>query len=225
MMAVEITRMNVAPTVSVKSLQSLQGDLVHAMRALAKERVFTLVCVVSLGIGIGAVVALATLGRTITAQARGIDTDALVEVLVLPQDRLREKAGVWALERWSYPDYQALRDADVGIDLTGWTLDSSEFGEPTPDQKAPLRVPTLYVSPNYFRTFGVPLARGPGFDAALDDSPSAEPRVVLSHDFWTGRLASDPDIVGKTVMVDGVPHTVVGITPEDFRGHWNGIRG
>ena len=205
----------------MNTLQSLRNDLAHAMRTLARERAFTLVCVVSLGIGMGAVVALATLGRAITAPARGVDTDGLVEVLVLPQGPLREKAGEWALERWSYPDYQALRDADVGMDITGWSLESSEFGEPTPDQKTPLRVPTLYVSPNYFRTFGVSLARGPGFDAAQDDSPSAEPRVILSHDFWTSRVGSDPDIVGKFVMVDGVPHTVVGITPDDFRGHFH----
>lgn len=205
----------------MNTLRSIRGDLVHALRALAKERAFTLVCVVSLGIGMGAVVALATLGRTITAPARGVDTEGLVEVLVLPQGQLREKAGVWALEPWSYPDYRALRDADVGMDLTGWTLDSSELGEPAPDQKAPLRAPTLYVSPNYFRTFGVTLARGPGFDAALDDSPSAEPRVILSHDFWTSRAGADPDIVGKPVLVGGVPHTVVGIAPEDFRGHFH----
>lgn len=205
----------------MNTLQSLRGDLAYAMRTLAKERAFTLVCVVSLGIGMGAVVALATLGRAIMAPARGIDTDGLVEVLVLPQGPLREKAGEWALERWSYPDYQALRDADVGMDVTGWSLDSSEVGEPTPEQKAPVRVPTLYVSPNYLRTFGVPLARGTGFDAAHDDAPSAEPRVILSHDFWTSRVGSDPDIVGNTVVVDGVPHTVVGITPEDFRGHFH----
>lgn len=202
-------------------LQSILGDLVHAVRALAKERAFTLVCVVSLGIGMGAVVALATFGRAIRAPARGVDTDGLVEVLVLPQGPLREKAGVWATERWSYPDYQALRDASAGIDLTGWSLESSEFGEPTPDQKVLSRASTLYVSPNYFRTFGVSLARGPGFDAAQDDSPSAEPRVVLSHDVWTSRLGADPDIVGKTVRVDGVPHTVVGIAPEDFHGHFH----
>ncbi len=205
----------------MNTFQSLRRDLVHAMRTLAQERAFTLVCVISLGIGMGAVVALATLGRTLTAPARGINTDGLVEVLILPEGPLREKAGVWALERWSYPDYQALRDADVGMDITGWSLESSEFGEPTRDQKALPRVATLYVSPNYFRTFGVSLARGPGFDAALDDSPSAEPRVILSHDFWTSRVAADPDIIGKSVMVDGVPHTVVGITPEDFRGHFH----
>ena len=221
MPAVETTRMHEANAASMNTLGSIGSDLVHAMRALVKERAFTLVCIVSLGIGMGAVVALATMGRAITAPARGVNTDGLVEVMVLPQGPLREKAGVWALERWSYPDYQALRDANVGMDVTGWSLESSEFGEPTPDQQTPLRVPTLYVSPNYFSTFGVPLARGAGFDAAHDDSPSAEPRVILSHDFWTGRVGSDPDIVGKSVMVDGVPHTVAGITPEDFRGHFH----
>ena len=208
----------------MNTLQSLRRDLVHAMRTLFKERAFTLVCVISLGIGMGAVVALATFGRTLTAPARGINTDGLVEVLVLPEGPLREKAGEWALERWSYPDYQALRDADVGMDITGWSLESSEFGEATPDQKEPPRVATLYVSSNYFRTFGVSLARGSGFDAALDDSPSAEPRVILSHDFWTSRVAADPDIIGKSVMVDGVPHTVVGIAPEDFRGHFHFVQ-
>ena len=106
--------------------------------------------------------------------------------------------------------------------MTGWARESSQFGTPTPDQsKAPPRVATLYVSANYFRTFGVSLARGPGFDPAIDDTPSAEPRVVLSHDFWRSRVASDPDIVGKSVTLDGVPHTVVGITPEDFHGHFH----
>ncbi len=202
-------------------LQSFQRDLVHAVRTLARERAFTLVCVVSLGIGMGAVVALATLGRTITAPARGVSSDGLVELLVVPQGPLREKAGVWALERWSYPDYRALRDGDVGMDVTGWSLESREFGEPTPEQKTPTRVSTLYVSPNYFRTFGVSLARGTGFDASADDAPSAAPTVVLSHDFWTSRLATNPDVVGTTVLVDRVPHTVVGIAPPDFRGHFH----
>ena len=186
-----------------------------------KDRAFTLVCVVSLGIGMGAFVALVTFTRVITAPARGIDSHGLTELLVLPLGPLRAKAGEWALEQWSYPDYQALRDSNAGMALTGWTRDSSEFGTPTPDDDAPLRVATLYVSANYFRTFGVPLAHGPGFDPAIDDAPSAEPRVVLSHDFWRSRVASDPDIVGKSVRIDGVPHTVVGITPHDFRGHFH----
>lgn len=203
-------------------LHTIRRDLVHAARSLFKERAFTLVCVVSLGIGMGAFVGLVTFSRAIAAPARGIDDHGLTEILVLPQGPLRAKAGEWALERWSYPDYRALRDADTGMAVTGWAMESVEFGEQSPDHKtAPARVSALYVSANYFRTFGVSLARGPGFDPAADDAPSAEPRVVLSHAVWQSRTASDPGIVGKSVTVAGIRHTVVGVAPEDFRGHFH----
>ena len=202
-------------------LYSTSRDLVHAVRSLAKDRGFTLVCVISLGIGMGALVALATFTRALTAPARVINTDGLTELLVLPVGPLRAKAGVWALEHWSYPEYQALRDADTGMAVTGWTLEESQFGTPIPDEAAPARVATLYVSANYFATFGVSLARGPGFDPAIDDAASAEPRVVVSHDFWQRRLAADPAIVGKSLTVNGVPHTVVGIAPSGCRGHFH----
>jgi predicted permease len=205
----------------LETLHSISRDLAHALRALAKDRGFTIVCVVSLGIGMGALVALTTFTRMLSAPARGIDTHGVTELLVLPVGPLRVKAGEWALEQWSYPDFQELREADTGMALTGWTLDSAETGTPTPDDPTPPRVAALYVSANYFRTFGVSLARGPGFDAAIDDARSAEPRVVLSHDFWQTRAAADPEIVGKSVTIDGAPHTVVGIAPPDFRGHFH----
>ena len=203
------------------ALHSISRDLGHAARSLAKDRGFTLVCVISLGIGMGGLVALATFTRMITAPARVIDTNGLVELLVLPLGPLRAKAGEWALEQWSYPDFQALRDAEIGMDITAWTMESSQFGAPDPDEAGSPRVSTLYVSANYFRTFGVSLAQGPGFDPAIDDAPLGEPRVILSHDFWQSRVAADPDIVGKSIDVDGVPHTVVGIAPDDFRGHFH----
>ena len=204
------------------ALHSIRRDVAHAARSLAKDRAFTLICVISLGIGLGAFVALVTFTRGITAPARGINTSGLTELLVLPLGPLRAKAGEWAVERWSYPDYQALREADIGMSITGWTMGSSQFGAETPDQATePLRVATLYVSANYFSTFGVSLARGSGFDPAIDDAPSAEPRVVLSHGFWRSRAASDPDIIGKSLTIDGVPHVVVGITPDDFHGHFH----
>jgi predicted permease len=203
------------------ALHSVGRDLTHAGRSLAKARGFTLVCVVSLGIGMGALVALATFYRALTAPARGIETNGLVELLVLPLGPLRTKAGEWALEKWSYPDYQVLRDADTGMSITGWALESSQAGTATPDEEAPPRVPTLYVSANYFRTFGVTLARGQTFQPAVDDVPSAEPHVIVSHGFWQRRLASDPEIVGKPLTIDGVAHTVIGIAPDGFRGHFH----
>ena len=205
---------------TLETLHSVARDLAHAIRSLAKERVFSLICVMSLGIGMGAFVALVTFGRAIMSPARGIDTNGLTELLILPHGPLRAKAGVWALEPWSYPDFQALRDADTGVAITGWTMGSSQFGEPAPDQTTS-RVATLYVSANYFQTFGVTLARGAGFDSAVDDTPSAEPRVVLSDAFWRSRLSSDPEIVGKPVTIDGIPHVVVGIAPPGFLGHFH----
>lgn len=204
------------------TLNSIRRDLAHAARSLAKEKTFALVCIASLGIGIGVVVALLTFYRAIVAPARGIDASGLTELLVLPQGELRAREGSWAVERWSYPDFQALRETDTGMAITGWAMETSEVGLPTPDQKTgPLRVETLYVSANYFRTFGVSLARGSGFNPAADDTPSAEPRVILSHGYWQSRAASDPDIVGKSVTIEGIPHVVVGVTPPDFRGHFH----
>jgi putative ABC transport system permease protein len=205
----------------MNTFHSIVRDLRHAARSLFKDRGFTLVCVISLGIGMGGLVALATFTRAINAPARGIDTNGVVELLVLPQGPLRVKAGEWALENWSYPDFQALRDADHGMAVTGWAMESSQFGDPTPDDATPPTVATIYVTANYFSTFGVSLARGQGFSPTLDDSPSVEPRVVLSHSFWQSRMSSDPEIIGKTVKVNGVPHTVVGVAPEDFRGHFH----
>jgi predicted permease len=188
------------------------------------------VCVISLGVGMGAFVALVTFIRAMTSPAREIDTAGLVELLVTPLGPLRARAGVAALEEWSYPDFQELRQADTGMTLAGWSLGFTETGAPMPDafdreaaSAPPDRVLTFFVTANYFSTFGVSLARGPGFDPALDDRQSAPPRVVVSHGFWRNRLASDPDIVGKPLTLDGVPHTVVGIAKAEFRGHFNAL--
>ena len=203
------------------ALGALRRDLFHAARSLRKEKAFTLVCVVSLGIGIGAMVALATFGRGVIAPARGINPQGLTEVLVVPEGPLLAKAGVWALEQWSYPDFQVLRDSDTGMSITGWVQETSEFGIKVPDEKETRRVTTLYVTANYFNTFEVSLAKGAGFDPRIDDAASAEARTVLSHDFWKVQTNSDPDIVGKTVTINNIPHVVVGVTPENFFGHFH----
>jgi predicted permease len=203
------------------ALQSIGRDFAHAARSLASARAFTLVCVVSLGLGMGAFVAFVTFIRALATPPPGINTNGLVELLVTPLGPLRAKVGRGVIEDWSYPDFEALRHADTGMAITGWTMGSSESGIPRPDDAAPLRVPTLFVSANYFSTVGVSLARGPGFDPAIDDVPSAEPRVVLSYEFWQNRMGSNPDIVGKTLTLDGIPHVVAGIAADGFRSHFH----
>jgi predicted permease len=77
----------------------------------------------------------------------------------------------------------------------------------------------MFVSPNYFTTLGLPLARGAGFDATRDNPLTAEPVVIVGYGYWQNQMGADPDVIGKTLTLDGIPHVVVGVAPEHFSGH------
>src|SRR5688572_1015171 len=183
-------------------LNSIWNDLIHAARSLAKARAFTFVCVISLGIGMAPVIAIPYLSRILTIQPPGLKTERLVEILttrVGPRE---------ATDAWSYRDYVDLRDANSGTALVGWTYGQSEV------QKDSVRA--MFVSTNYFQTIGVTLFRGPGFSA------TAESAVILGYRYWQNQFASDPDIIGKTLTLDEVPHVVTGVAPAQFDGHVTG---
>jgi predicted permease len=197
-------------------LRIFAHDLVHAIRSLAKARAFTFVCVASLGIGMGTVIGILIFLRTFGPPA-GFNPNGIVEVLVEPQGRLREEVGPESIETWSYPDYMAVRDANTGITVTGWTTGETVFRQP---QGATEVASAMWVSANYFRTMGVTL-RGHGFDDIVDENSAAPPSVIIGEDFWNDRLASDPGILGKIILLDRVPHVVVGISPDQFDTHMN----
>ena len=193
-------------------LTGLWRDLVLAARALGKAKAFSFVCIVSLGIGMAPVIAIPYVSRISRLPPAGVNTDRLVE-LVTTANRPHPES-----DQWSYPDFVDLRDSATGMTLIGWAGAPTEIAFDAPGAEA-TRVSTLFVSANYFQTIGVTLARGAGFDATMDDSLTAEPVVILGYRLWQNRLGSDPDIVGKTVTVDGVPHVVVGVAPDQFTGH------
>src|SRR5688572_15911930 len=95
-------------------------DLVYASRSLAKARSFTFVCVISLGIGMAPVIAIPYGARIFTMAPPGVNTEGLVE-LVTTQSGPRG-----ADDKWSYPDFVDLRDADTGMTLTGWSTAASK---------------------------------------------------------------------------------------------------
>ena len=191
---------------------TLGPDLKHAARSLWKAKAFSFVGIVSLGIGMGTVLLIVVFLRVITGAPPMVNTNGLVELVITPQGELRTKVGEWAIDRWSYPDFSEVRDAQTGMAITGWTLNDTTLQLPTGGS---VRQTTLYASPNYFKTIGVALAKGREFDAA-DDS---RPVVIVSGYLWRNSLDLDPNIVGKTLVVDGVPRVVVGLAPEEFRRH------
>src|SRR5262245_53412525 len=194
-------------------LQALWHDLVHAGRSLAKARAFTFVCVASLGIGMALVIAIPVWARVLRMPPAGVKTEGLVQVVTAPRGA---RGGG---EAWSYPDFEALRDAATGIAIIGWTSGSSIIAIETPAGTHTESVATMFVSANYFRTIGVPLARGGGFDQTADDPVAAAPVVIPGYDYWQHDMAADPDIIGKTLTLDGIAHVVVGVAPEHYSGH------
>jgi putative ABC transport system permease protein len=193
--------------------EGIWRDLVYAGRSLAKARAFTLVCVVSLGIGMVPVIAVPYVSRITRMPPPGVKTEGLVEVVTTP---LGQRG---ATDAWSYPDFMDLRAADPGIEIAGWTGKPSKVKVQTPAGVETRSVATMFVSANYFKTVGVALARGPGFDPGVDEPLKAEPVVILGYEFWQSHLAADPDIVGKTLTLDDIPRVVVGIAPDRFDGH------
>ena len=194
-------------------------DLRHAARTLLRARAFTAVCVASLGLGMGVVIALMIFTRSILGTPPGVVDERLAELVIRPSGQLRAQAGGAIMDTWSYPDYLDIRDAARTMALTGWSRGEGLF-KPADGPAVP--VSTMFVSSNYFSTIGVTIPLGRGF-TQVDDGSRAEAEAVISHRAWQLRFGSDPRIIGRTITVNRTDYTVVGVAPEGFRGHTNGL--
>ena len=108
--------------------------------------------------------------------------------------------------------YQSDTRAFDGV--AAWRFDDGNLGPSEADQTA-VRVRGARVTANFFDVLGVPPALGRGF-APGEDRPGAPRVVVLSHRIWQERLHGDPDAIGRQIVVNDVPRTIVGIMPPRF---------
>ncbi|HEX6976270.1 MAG TPA: ABC transporter permease, partial [Vicinamibacterales bacterium] len=197
------------------------NDLRHAARTLVRARAFTAVCVTSLGLGMGVIIAIMLFMRMVFSTPPGVNPNGLVEFVIRPSGQLLAQAGNAIIDTWSYPDYLDVRGTP-GMAITGWSRGDGLFQPP--DQGPAVPVVTMYVSSNYFSTMGVGLPLGRGFTPA-DDGPRAEAEAVISHRAWQLRFGSDPNVIGRTITVNRKDYVVVGVAPEKFRGHAGGLNG
>ena len=192
-------------------MSTLVHDLRSAFRLLVKNPGFTLVVIITLALGIG----------LNTAVFSAIDA-----LLLRPLGGVREPNELVQLYRsWpggvdfgsnSYPHFSDLRNRskDVFTDVVGWNfvpMNLSAGGQPQ-------RVMGAVVSANYFSLLGVGAERGRTFVPQEDSGRRAHPVVVLSHGGWKKVFGADSNIVGKNIIVDGQNYSVVGVTPERFKG-------
>jgi len=119
----------------------------------------------------------------------------------------------------SWPDFQdlekraTLADAFIAEKITGATLSIGDRAE---------KALGSVVSANYFDALGLHMALGRGFEPSENVGRNAHPVTVISYQFWQERYHGDPAILGKTQMLNSVPHIIVGVAPEGFYGTFVG---
>jgi putative ABC transport system permease protein len=182
-------------------------DLRYAIRSLVFDRGVSAVVIICLSLGIGINATLFSLVDGILIQPLPyVEPERLV---ILNQSF--ERGGI----REAGVSYQDLRDLEQQSTsfaqmaaLSGRTIALSDSGEPE-------RVPGAAITWDMFPILGVQPLVGRQFNPE-DDRPGAEPVVMLSHEIWQRRYQSDPNIIGRSVTVNGRPHTVAGVMPVGF---------
>jgi predicted permease len=189
-------------------LPALPLTLRQTLRRLARERGFTSTVLVTLALCIGANVAIfAAVDAILVRSLPFPEPERLVSVFNAYPGAGVERAGA------SFPNYFERRTAISAFASTAvFQGGSATVGE----AGSPRRVERDRVSPEFFSTLRVPLAMGRTFtEDEMFYKDSA--RVILTDSYWRNHFNADPDVLGKTMMVDSLPHTVVGVLPPGFR--------
>ena len=189
-------------------------DLRFGFRLLWRSPGFSLLAIGCLTLGIGA-------NAAVFSWIEGILLRPYP--LVVDQDRLLAVSGIDrgapGTSDVSWPDFVdfqrscTLIDAFIAEKITGTTLSIGDRAE---------RAPGSIVSANYFDAIGVHPMLGRGFERGEDSGRNAHPVTVISYQMWQERFHGDPAIVGKTQVLAGLPHTIVGVAPQGFYGTFVG---
>jgi predicted permease len=189
--------------------------LQYALRQLRKAPGFTLVCTLTLALGIGANTAVFSVMNAVLLKSLPVaDPD---RVVYLNTSGAPKRTGtVDSHETFSYPVYDALRQQHRGLEQVMAYVPLSNGKVAVRYQAQPEEAEGDMVSGNFFSGLGVRLARGRGFTE--QDETSRAPIAVISYNYWTRRFSRSPDVLGRTLYVNGIPMTIVGIAAEGFEG-------
>ena len=194
-------------------MTTVLSDLRLAVRGLRRNPLFATVAILSLALGIGANTAIFTLIDQILL--RKLPIKAPEELVMLYQQGPHNGSNMGS-RMHSYPIYQDFQQR--GEPLSEVLCRRPVAASLSVDNQTE-RVQAEMVSGNYFSMLGVPAALGRVFNSQEDDqSYQGHPVVVLSYDYWVGRFARDPGVLGRKVLVNNFPMTIVGVSAAGFAG-------
>ena len=186
------------------TLESLRRDLAHAIRSLIKAPVFALVSVVTLALGIAVNVAIFSIVDAVVLRPLPYpDADRLIAIWEM------NDGGRMVVAPGNLADYRAAVSFSGIAGLAARTRNLTGTAEPETLQ-------TEEVTPNYFAVLGVSPAIGRTF--VDDDGNTTSAKVaMLSDAFWRRRFGGDPSVLGRRILLDNVPHEIVGVLPARFK--------
>jgi ABC-type antimicrobial peptide transport system permease subunit len=182
-------------------MDTVAQDLRQAFRKLLKSPGFLCVAVLTLSLGLGANTAIFSVVNAVLLRDLPMaDADSLVRVF-----HMSSHGGIEPSSGLDFLDMQSQNrsfSGMAGVDATDISL-TGPGGDPERPQGAE-------VTAGFFQVLGVQPLLGRGF-VADEDQPGRSRVVVLGHTLWKRRYGGDPGIVGRTITVNGEPHTVVGV--------------
>src|SRR5215475_7189841 len=188
-------------------MQTLWQDLRYGARSLLKNPGFTLVAVITLGLGIGANTAIFSVVNAALLRRLPYDTTRLVAVEAFNPQKEKRAYGAAPADFWDWQEQSRTFEQLTMFSGGGIGLKESERIEVISGAR---------VTVNFFATFGVQPMLGRAFDNEEEfvNGPRA---VVLSHRLWQQRYGGDPQIVGRTLKTTDGAMTVIGVMPPDFK--------
>ena len=189
------------------------SDLRLALRGLRRNPLFATVAILSLALGIGANTAIFSLIDQILL--RKLPVKAPEQLVMLHQEGPHSGSNMGS-RMHSYPMYQ---DFQQRAEPLAEVLCRRQLSASISVDNQTERVLAELVSGNYFSMLGVSAAIGRVFDSQEDDQVyQGHPVVVLGYDYWVSRFARDPGVLGKKILVNNYPMTIVGVSAEGFAG-------
>lgn len=203
--------------ISEDRLRNFIQDLRFALRQMRRSPGFVLTAVLTLALGVGANTAVYSLLDQALLRALPVEKPEQLVVLSAPGKAWEGHSsdhGAGEEKSFSYPMYRDLRDqAKVFSGLIATSPASVGIAHDRTSEISDAEI----VSGNYFSVLGVKPALGRVLAQTDDIAPGASPVAVLSHRYWATHLGADPNVVGKTLALNGHSFEVIGVTPENFQ--------
>jgi len=201
------SRSHVSLTFVRISMDKLYADIRYALESLRRNPGFAAIAILTLGLGIGATTSVFSVA------------DAVV-LRPLPYPEPERLVQVFEVDHGSGDE----RDTFAGANFIDWKGQNTSFDElaafrtltwTVAGEAYPRRVVGVSVTPNFFAVFGVDAHIGRVFSPATD-APNGTSVAVIGHALWQSDFGGSTDALGKSITLNGLPHTIVGVMPADF---------